>query len=343
MKVKKKRKKLLVQSALVLLPVFFVLIAAVSLIMYHSVVNSFLEAQNTNMDLTLSRSYDGIVKNNIEDDWVKTWCIDSWEKDPSIMELSESESTELLEKFLEYSDGKESVIGTKEFVDGLTPNVQRYYLRMKHVQIQDNFKYEATYNRYDYLFFIDVSEEHFGHVLFDYDLLRGGRSSNEEYDLDTSKHPAIKKILDGSDKIEFERSEDFPEVGSYYVAYKPMIIDGKVRAVIGIAYDWENFRQAMSSSMFKAQLLGIGGMILAMIVILFVLYRRAVKPVTKIQNAVEKYADDKSSSDIVAKMYEIRSSNELEYLADSISDLALEIDHYTKENIRIASERERAE
>lgn len=129
MKVKKKRKKLLLQSALVLLPVFFVLIAAVSLIMYHSVVNSFLEAQNTNMDLTLSRSYDGIVKNNIEDDWFKTWCIDSWEKDPSIMELSESENNELLEKFLEYSDGKESVIGTKEFVDGLTPNVQRYYLR----------------------------------------------------------------------------------------------------------------------------------------------------------------------------------------------------------------------
>ena len=78
-------------------------------------------------------------------------------------------------------------------------------------------------------------------------------------------------------------------------------------------------------------------------VLLIFLYRKAVSPAAKMQKAVLEYTGDKDSAKIVGKMYRIRVKNELGYLSDAISDLALEIDHYTRENIRIAGERERAE
>ena len=42
-------------------------------------------------------------------------------------------------------------------------------------------------------------------------------------------------------------------------------------------------------------------------------------------------------------MYDIKTQNELGYLSDIISDLALEVDLYTKENVKIAAERERTQ
>jgi hypothetical protein len=62
-----------------------------------------------------------------------------------------------------------------------------------------------------------------------------------------------------------------------------------------------------------------------------------------IHKAVLDYTGDKDSARIVAKMYRITVKNELGYLSDAISDLALEIDHYTKENMRIAGEQERTQ
>ena len=73
-------------------------------------------------------------------------------------------------------------------------------------------------------------------------------------------------------------------------------------------------------------------------VLLFLLYRRAVRPVTKIQKALINYTGDKNSAMIVKEMLEINEKNELGYLADVISDLSLEIDHYTKENLRVQKE-----
>ena len=122
-----------------------------------------------------------------------------------------------------------------------------------------------------------------------------------------------------------------------------MVIGGKVRAVIGVSYRWDKFRDSLAGTIRKALIICIGGIAVVLAVLLIFLYRKAVSPAAKMQKAVLEYTGDKDSAKIVGKMYRIRVKNELGYLSDAISDLALEIDHYTRENIRIAGERERAE
>jgi sensor histidine kinase YesM len=79
----------------------------------------------------------------------------------------------------------------------------------------------------------------------------------------------------------------------------------------------------------------IAGLMLTMAVLIFMLYRRAARPVVKIQRALLDYTEDKNTAKIVGKMFNIKEKNELGYLADVISDLALEIDRYNKENLKV--------
>ena len=342
MKAKKKSKKLLLQIALVLMPVFILLLIAVLWIMYTTTVDGFLEAQKTNMQMKLDVTANDVIDLVFPNDDLKRLIIESWEKDPTLCNKRlTDEEYEIYRNFMNsYKGYAETIESTKDMPE----DVKRVYLRSKNDELLEMIKIHAEKNQYDQVFVIDIDDQHIGQVFCSYDKLNSVWQLGDTCDLDRSEHPAIDKILEsGSDDVEFERSDDFPEIGDYYIAYKPVQLDGKNRLVIGVAYDWNDLRKTLEDSLQKAYLLGIGGILLAMILPLIVLYRRAVKPVKKIQSAVEEYSDDKSSKDIVAKMYEIKSGNELEYLADSISDLALEIDHYTKENIRIASERERAE
>ena len=81
-KTKKKRHRMLFQMGAVLLPMFILLFAAISWVVYHSVINSFLEAQNTHMEYLLDRIYRHDFKTVEGDDIYSTidFCFDYWEK-----------------------------------------------------------------------------------------------------------------------------------------------------------------------------------------------------------------------------------------------------------------------
>ena len=195
------------------------------------------------------------------------------------------------------------------------------------------------------VFLMDLKEDRQGLVMFDCGRNGTGRKIGEYFDLDMSEHQTLQDMIDsGSSEMVFERADGFPySEGNYYIGYKPVIINGKVRAVLGVTYRWDEFRSALTGTVQKALIIIIGGTVTVMAVLLIFLYRKAIDPVTKIEKAVFEYTGDKDSAKIAAKMMKITVKNELGYLADVLSDLAFEIDHYTKENIRIAAEQERAE
>jgi sensor histidine kinase YesM len=231
-----------------------------------------------------------------------------------------------------------------EFVNSMPDDIRHIYLKIKHADLLELFNMAVENNKYDEMFLIDVDEQHFGLVLGDHSSANEVRVLGDRCDLDLSKHPALDNILkNNSDNIEFERSDDFPRIGDYYIAYRPVKVDGKVKAVMGIVYNWESLRSAMSNSMLKAHLLAIGGILLAMVILLIVLYRRSIKPLTKIQSIVCDYTKNKNSADALKRTAEIKELNEFGLLSDDISEMVKEIDHFTEENIRIAAEKERAE
>ena len=196
----------------------------------------------------------------------------------------------------------------------------------------------------DSIFIMDLKEGFQGLVFFDYRVTGESRKTGEYFDFDLSEHPVIRELIEsGSEEMVFERSADFPDEGNYYIGYKPILINGKVRAVIGITYRWDDFRDTLTGTVRKALIVIFSGMAVVLLVLLFFLYRNVIRPVSRMQKAVLAYTGDKDSAKIVERLGQSPVRNELGYLSDAISDLALEIDHYTKENNRIAGERERAE
>ena len=342
MKKIKKNHKLLIEISFVLIPVFVALIIGVSLIMYNSTVDGFLEAQNASMEVSLTKSHDTIEGLLYDNDDFRKWCFDQWEKIDKLQ--PKQHSSDEYTEYYDYLHNYDGFGGTVEFAEQMPSDLKELYIDDRYMMLCDYMKSETVENKYDYMFVLYVDDENFGKILCDYDPKTEGRTPYDHYDIDKSKHPAIEKILkDNSNKISFERSEDFPGEGNYYIAYKPIIFDGKVRAVMGIVYNWEDLRTTMSNSMLKARLLGIGGISLAMVILLIVLYRRSIKPLTKIQGIVCDYTKNKNSAEALERTAEITERNEFGLLSDDISEMVKEIDHYTEENIRIAGEKERAE
>ena len=102
------------------------------------------------------------------------------------------------------------------------------------------------------------------------------------------------------------------------MCYYPVKVRGEVRAVIGIAYKWDDLRSSVINTVINAIVIIAAGMILLAVLVLLFLYRRAIKPVSKMQNALITYTEDKKSKNVVKEMYEVKADNELGCLADII-------------------------
>ena len=340
MKQKKKNQKLLIQISLVLIPVFIVLIIAVSFIMYNSTVNGFLEAQNSNMETMLTKSFYDITGNTFFYEDVMEWVIEQWEKDPAlpVSDITQEE----LGKYIDFSEEYQGIIGTMDFVNSMTPDLQAYFVKTKFRQMWEAIMLEATNNRYEDLFLIDVDGDNFGMVLCEFNLNDDSKNLGDRYDIDLSQHPAIEKLMkNSSGDIEFEKVEDFPMKGSCYIACKSLILSGRTKAVMGIVYNWDSLKETMNSSLMKALIMGIGGIVLVMLLLLIMLYRRSIRPLARIQHSVRSYTEDKDSAAVISKMSQIKERNEFGLLSDDISGLASAIDQYTREITELTGERER--
>ena len=334
MKKKNKNRKLLFQVGLVMLPVFMLLIALVSWVMYTTTVNGMLETQRGNMKNMLEDTYDSIVETSLTGSDSADWFIRQWESDPDILqqEITEEET----KKYIEYIKDKKDGVRSVGDLEQLPQDVKRCFVKVKYQTVQQLLKVEADKHSYQSAFFIGLTDSDMGLVLCEYKEDGSEKQFGERYEIDKSEHPAIEKLQSGNDgKIEFEMSQDFPDKANYYLAFKPIVAGGKTVAAIGIAYNWDDLKKTLNSSLVIAYLLGIGGIIAATVIILVVFYRRAVRPVTRIQKALVRYTGDKDSAKIVSEMLGIKEKNELGYLADVISDMSLEIDRYNKENLRV--------
>ncbi len=340
---KKVKKTLLFQIGAVLLPLFVLLIAGISWVVYHSVTNSYLDAQNAHMEYLLNRIYDKyfLLEEPREGDYTLTFCFDFWERYPeeSLEQLSDEEQATLYDYYTNHLDDDYPY---KSWYDRLPHNIAKV---LANETLKEKVMFTSNYvdeSNLDCVFVMDMTEDHRGMVIYQSGKIDTHKELGDHYDI--SDHPVLDNILQSnSDQIVFERSSNIPNKGRYYIGYKPIFCNGKMRGVIGLVYDWDEIHSSALTSINSALILSIGGILLVMVIILMVLYRRSVRPTVKIQKAIIDYTVNKKSSEIVSKMYDIKENNELQFLADSISDMALEIDNYTKKNIRIAAAHERAE
>lgn len=339
MKTRIKKRRLMIQITVIVLPLFMLLTVIICQQVYQGSIDSFLEAQNVYMQEHINNSEKNffLFDEQYDCDELRDWYIDCLEKKPSemITPLTEDEEKRIYDYF-DIQDTDDGNIYLKMPEDIRELCVRRFYsLLDKLVVLSDN---------YDSLFVMDVTEGSRGKILLDLKQGRKGLKTGDSYDIDIDDHPAIKSLINSSSsEFKFERNSDFPDKGENYIGCKSIVINGKTRVIIGITYNWNSLRKALHGTIIRTMLISISGMHAVMAVIMILLYRRAVDPVRRIQNALIAYTDDKDTRLIVEQMLEIKEKNEMGYLADSISDLAIEIETYTKKMAQAAAEHERAE
>jgi sensor histidine kinase YesM len=329
----KKNRKLLFQIAGIVLPLFLLHLVAVVWLSYRNAVNGYLTAQNENIESDLEENYLNLVDNHDpETQKVSEWLLTYLENhaDKEWEPLSE-------EEWLEFDEATgENKYWSAEWLNSLPEKMQYYAARIKFNNWKQQISFESESGHYEKLFLMDVSEGFKGMALCDYSAGNECHGFGYRYDLDADSHKALEKaIRENTSEIIYELSDDFSENKNCYIAYKPMVFSGKTKAVLCIAYSWDKFRSSITSNLKIVIILIIAGLMLTMAVLIFMLYRRAARPVVKIQRALLDYTEDKNTAKIVGKMFNIKERNEIGYLADVISDMSLEIDRYTKENLKV--------
>ena len=343
----KKRKKLIVQIGTITAIIFLALVLINVSVVYSNTVDVYLEAKNEMMTKELDRastSFRGLE--GLDGLESKPWLIEYWEQhqeeirdfdyedysDDDMEEIDESDlGDEFSEEDFEQLDEENKLIIAAAYYD--IYNI--------------SFTLEKQQSDYDDLFCIDISEQSRGTIYYSY----SGKVSPEDVDnrvignnleLDLDDHPAIKKLVDGDETgFVFERVRDFPVKGDHYIGYKPLMVDGKPKAVIGISYNWSEFRSGLQKKLGFMAAAGIGSIVLVAVVLMAFMYRRVIAPLTKVQKGVMEYMADKDSKKAAENMAKIKEQNEVGVLAEDIAELTLEMDRYTKENIRLNGERER--
>ena len=343
MKRTKHRRKLLIQTALIMSAVFLIMIAAVAQTIYISSVNSFLKAQEKQIAdmMNGSQLYIPLVNNAIyKDDNIRKQIFDVMEELPIYDNetLTDEEAEAVLPYLLE-----KDLFWSGRFNE-IPEDIRALVVKELLSGAKDKFESTTMNGSFENLFYVSAANKERMRVLIDFTLENSESDKGKYFDIDLSQHTVLRDLFEsGSKEMVFERTSSFPIEGNLYICYFPVMINDSLYSVVGLAYDWDDLRRSIVNTIINTIIIIVIGMILLMTLLMLFLYRKAIKPVSRIQNALLDYAADKNTPGIVKKMYEIKSNNELGYLADTIADHALEIDHYTNENIRIAVAKERTE
>lgn len=334
---KKKNRKLLMQVLFITFPILMLMLIVMVWAVYESSVDGFLEAKNDHMEYIIDSFCQEYC---FYDDDVAEWYFDAWESDPEHMreKYTPEEEQSFMDAFNGWSDDTTQI----EWMKSLPPMAQNYYAKGYYeVFINETQRY-GTESGYEELFILDMTDDYTGMIIVDYRRSSSALLMGDYISSDFGDHPVVKEMKkSGSGKMFFEKATDFPEEGNYYIAYKPLYFNNKLRQVVGVVYKWDDFRKTMGTTLSKALLIGIGGMMIAISLLLILLYRKAIAPVSKLQRIVLKYREDKDSEAVVKSTAEMNVRNELGRLSDDIAGLAKEIDQYTEDNIRLVGEKER--
>lgn len=160
-----------------------------------------------------------------------------------------------------------------------------------------------------------------------------------------AKHPTIQDMYSsGNEPTEFEiiRVKDYyanHESAELLYDYEPLNVDGKILCHITVAFLETEVKQAIFSEVIGVEILNVVCFVMLGVVLLLGIYLLILKPLASIQMNVRTYTADKDSNSVVNELGKIKSRNEIGRLADDLSSLAVELDHYTNETARLSAEK----
>ena len=172
-----------------------------------------------------------------------------------------------------------------------------------------------------------MKEHHIGEIWEEWEDYRNNEDVQKMLKTGTSEIAYITDREDGQESL----------AGGY-----PVMVDGQVRWLLVIKYDWSVFQDKMLDQTSKLSRVSVIFIIVSEALLLLYVYFSAVRPLRKIKKSLNKYIQSKDSDAVVSEMSKIRQKNEFGLLADDIAAMVREIDRYTSENMELAGEQEKS-
>ena len=345
---KKKRWKLAIQVGILMTVIMLLLITSIAFITIKSSKNMFLKSKNDMISEQMTQCASLFM--NYE---LAPVVVDAWKADPDLIRRPYTEEEERTKQIF-----ADEIIVPESFSPDDYENlgsVKAIALKFFYDNAAAMYDKQIESGDYSGLYCVAFQEDGSGTVILksDKDTTGEDHGFGEPWEEDVSDYPALAEMLSRKpDVAEGEQVNldlnytditDEESGAELYVAYSPTYADKELKYVVFAEYDWTNFSEVLSDNLKTILIFGGIGTLLANAILVLCIYLLAVRPITKINNGVREYMESKDSAEVTAEMMQIRSRNEIGNLADSISDMSVAIDIYTRENLRLNSERERVE
>ena len=347
----KKTRRLAIQVSIIVTLMFIFALGLIGFIVIRGTKNMYIESNN-----------DAIVKEVKEyknlfmsPDIVK-WVVDEWEKDPDMVNEPASEIQLTFEDELNYSVYAQTL--DMEEINSWDEETKRDFLKAMYNYIVSVFDRKRQEDNFEAVYCFDIRKYGQEHPEGEDDICVIFGSDN--YSDSTGDHSLGLMASRDSAVVMFELLHngkygvDYGDIvyqelslegvnSLLYLAVVPVIVDEELLYVLCFEYDWSSFAHILNVNLNYMIIWGAICLILTNIMLILFIYLKAVRPTVKVHNAVREYIETKNSEAVVKKMSAVKAKNEFGRLADSISELAVEIDRYTEENLRLNGEKERVE
>ena len=281
--------------------------------------------------------------------------LDEWQKDPEMMSEPKTELQSIYEDTLEYYS--HGVVEMPD-INERTEEDRRAFLKAMYNHIVSYFDEKRGSGSFDSVFCFDIrsnddlceEEKDDLYIIFECSSSTDGTGSHKlgTYYRMKDSYEALEKIRNGTYGVDYGDIvyQELDVMGNNslsLLAFVPVFINDEQRYVMCFKYNWSSFARTLDDNLRFMILLGIIVLLLTNGLLILFIYRRAVRPTVRINESVREYMETKDSAAVIKKMSEIKAENEVGGLADSISELAAEIERNTQENLRLAGERQRVE
>ena len=344
----KKNKKLTVQTGLIISVMSLLMILAICFITSYGSRQIFLETNNMALERNLERYRYLHMNEQVADRVLNEWQLNQ----DAINDLT-IENDEIYSGYVRGFLSVSSLLSVidSDMLESSSGEDRIFLLRAMYDAAAARFDEERKENGYDSIYCVDVSDPN--NIVL---LMESSRQSEMtgERGLGTVQGVDAKLYSSAFEAFETEGSKAADETffqqlhvrdydTFYYMAYKPIIVDGTLKYILAIECDWSDFARILNRNLMQVLLLGVAVMLVTSGLIMLFIFRKAVKPLVEVNDGVREYIESKDSDAAVRRMSGIKARNEVGRLADSFSEMSTEIDRYTKEIRQLTGEKERAE
>ena len=340
-----KNRKILVQVGALVVVLFAVIAFINGIFIYRTSSKNYIDILETNTKNILQQ-----IAADMNEYASISWLLDYWKTNYATIELpgDNVKRTEEIMRLLLARGIENSHKVTSEQAASFAEHEQKLFaeycyleIMPKYYKLKSNFKLATLY-----CFSMNTTDKIFPffQALNDGELTPYGNfcALGETWPFNAPLHPAVSELYTKREnRTYFEQVISTVNSVEYLFGYLPIIVDGEILCVFCATYKMTNIRNIIARDLQSIESINIVIMVVSAVLLLLLTYYSVLKNLAFVQKTVREYRETKDSNAVVERLKTIRARNEVGVLADDFSDMAVELERYTGEMIRLSAERER--